>query len=334
MTACAVAICAWGCQNRAVSTTTRTPTPSPDPTLASSPAGVAAASTPAGAGRDPVVERVVRRYNYAIEFGPYAVEVDPADGGRIAAFSLDGRSVVLPRDESPEAYGSSFWPSPQSDWGWPPPPALDKWAWKVTVDGSSLVLESRVDEKLGLSATQRIAADAARGAVDIAFTLHNHGSAARRVAPWQNTRVRPGGITFYPSAEPTLPHSTLKLAPTDGVVWFAHDPATMKESGKSFGDGAEGWLAHVDGDLVFVKVFPEVPRAAQAPGEAEIELYVHESGTFVEMEQQGAYVEIAPGASSTWTVRWLVRRLPREVAAQARSGKLVAFVRALVASAR
>jgi hypothetical protein len=321
-----VAIFAWGCQNRAVSTTTRTPVPNP----ASAPTTVPPAPVPRG----PVVQRVVRRHNYEIVFGPYAIEVDPADGGRIVAFSLDGRSVVLPRDESPEAYGSSFWPSPQNDWGWPPPPALDKWEWTVALDGNALVLESRVDEKLGLSARQRIAADVARGAVDIAFTLVNHGSAPRRVAPWQNTRVRPGGITFYPSAEPTLPSSSLKLAPVDGVVWFAHEPATMKESGKSFGDGAEGWLAHVDGDLVFVKVFPEVPREAQAPGEAEIELYTHESGRFVEMEQQGAYGEIAPGASSTWSVRWLVRRLPRDVTAQPRSARLVAFVRGLVASVR
>jgi Domain of unknown function (DUF4380) len=312
-----------------VSTTTSTPTPSPNSNVASSLANVAAAPTMVPAGRDPVVERVVRRYNYAIEFGPYAVEVDPADGGRIAAFSLDGRSVILPRGESPEAYGSSFWPSPQSDWGWPPPAALDKWEWKLTVEGSALVLESRVDEKLGLSATQRIAADAPRGAVDIAFTLHNRGSAPRRVAPWQNTRVRPGGLTFYPGAEPTLPHSTLKLAPTDGVVWFAHDPATMKESGKSFGDGAEGWLAHVDGDLVFVKVFPEVPRAAQAPGEAEIELYADPGHTYVELEEQGPFRELGPGARTSWTVTWRLRRLPAAIVATVGNKDLLALARAL-----
>ncbi len=286
------------------------------------------------AGRGAVVRPVVRRQNYAIEFGPYALEVDPADGGRIVAFSLGGRSVILGRDESPEAYGSSFWPSPQSDWSWPPPPALDKWDWKATVEGSAVLLESRVDDKLGLSARQRIAADVPRGAVDIEFTLMNRGTSPRKVAPWQNTRVRPGGITFYPSADATFPNSSLKLVPTDGIVWFAHSPASMKASGKSFGDGAEGWLAQVDGDLVFVKVFPEVPREAQAPGEAEIEIYVHESGRFIEMEQQGPYVEIAPGASSTWPVRWLVREIPRGVPAEAGSAKLVAFVRGLVASVR
>src|SRR5512147_455804 len=50
---------------------------------------------------------VVRRQNYRIERAPIAVEVDPNDGGRIVEFSLDGRSVIVPVTESPEAYASS-----------------------------------------------------------------------------------------------------------------------------------------------------------------------------------------------------------------------------------
>jgi hypothetical protein len=284
--------------------------------------------------RDPAVRSVARGKNYALDFGPYSVEVDPADGGRIVSFSLSGRSVILSRDESPEAYGSSFWPSPQSDWSWPPPPALDKGEWKTTMEDGALVFESQVDDKLALSVRQRITADTASGALDIEYTLSNRGRASRRVAPWQNTRVRPGGVTFYPSATGTSPQSTLKLAPQDGIVWYVHVPSAVHESGKSFGDGAEGWLAQVDGDLLFVKVFPDVPPSAQAPGEGEIEIYVHETGRFVEMEQQGPYVEIPPGGSSSWKVRWLVRQLPSEVAAEGRGRKLVDFVRSVVVGAR
>ncbi|HEY3816233.1 MAG TPA: DUF4380 domain-containing protein [Polyangiaceae bacterium] len=286
------------------------------------------------APRDPAVRSVARGKNYGLEFGPYSVEVDPTDGGRIVSFALSGRSVVLSRDESPEAYGSSLWPSPQSDWSWPPPPALDKGEWKATQEDGALVFESKVDDKLALSVRQRITADVASGALDIEYTLSNRGGTARRVAPWQNTRVRPGGITLYPSTTATSPQSTLKLAPQDGIVWYVHVPSAVHESGKSFGDGTEGWLAQVDGDLLFVKVFPDVPPGAQAPGEGEIEIYVHESGRFVEMEQQGPYVEIPPGGASTWKVRWLVRQLPREVAAEGRGRKLVDFVRGVVAASR
>src|SRR5579864_6948899 len=71
--------------------------------------------------------------NYVIEFGHSAVEVDAADGGRIITFSFDGRSVLQSRENSPEAYGSSFWTSPQSDWVWPPPRTMDKDPWKATI---------------------------------------------------------------------------------------------------------------------------------------------------------------------------------------------------------
>jgi hypothetical protein len=102
---------------------------------------------------------VVRHENYVFEFGDYALEVDPDDGGRTVALSVAGHSAIVSRDESPEAYGSSLWPSPQSDWAWPPPPSFDKLPWRAHVDGRALVLESATDPKLGLSATERISAE-------------------------------------------------------------------------------------------------------------------------------------------------------------------------------
>jgi hypothetical protein len=78
--------------------------------------------------------------------------------------------------------------------------------------------------------------------------------------------------------------------------------------------------------------FPKVPRARQAPTEAEIELYVDRTGLFVEVEQQGAYETIAPGGVSTpWTVWFQVHALPGGVPAE-RGGALLTWVRGLVAS--
>ena len=116
-----------------------------------------------------------------------------------------------------------------------------------------------------------------------------------------------------------------------GVVWFRHDPAAFKQGVKGFADGSEGWLAHVDGDLLFVKVFADVPRQAQAPKEAEIEIYVDGAGRFVEVEQQGAYAELAPGASSSWPVRWLLRKLPAGMPVAPGSAELLSWVRTIVA---
>jgi hypothetical protein len=283
---------------------------------------------------NPIPERVVSRRNYRLSFAGYALEVDPTDGGRIVALTLDGRSVVLTRDEFPLAYGSSFWPSPQSDWNWPPPVEMDAAAWDAQVRGNTLMLTSGTNPDLGLSATQRITADPAREAFAIEFTLTNRGTSPRGVAPWQNTRVRPRGLTFFPANTGSIGESKLMLEPKNGVVWFQHDPASIPDSQKAFVDGEEGWLAQLDGDLLFLKVFPPVPADRAAPGEAEIEIYVDGKAHFVEMEQQGPYDVLAPGESSHWQVQWLVRRVPHTVVAEPESASLLAWVRELAAAVR
>lgn len=269
-----------------------------------------------------------------LESGAYAVEMDPYDGGRIVEFSLDGRSVLVTRDESPAAYGNSFWPSPQGDWDWPPPPELDRLPWHAKADGGAILLESGTNASLGLRARQRVSFVPSSHVLVIEYTLENVGQAPRRVAPWQNSRVRPRGLTFYPANGRTLPGSTLELLVSDGIAWLLHDPKTMVENMKSFGDGSEGFLAHVERDFLFVKVWDDVPREKQAPGEGEIELYVDKTGLFVEIEEQGPYEELAPGASLVWTVAWLLERVAPGVAVEPGSAALVEAARGLARRAR
>jgi hypothetical protein len=266
---------------------------------------------------------------YRLEDGPVAVEIDPADGGRLSELSLGGANVLLARGAA-ASHGSSYWPSPQRDWDWPPPAELDNLPWRASLHGGALLLESDVTSRLDLSALQRVTA--APHGVRIEHQFKNHGKQARAVAPWRNSRVAPRGLTFYPSPAAAFENSTLKLAPADdGISWLRHDPATMTENAKSFADGAEGWLAHLAGRLLLLMTFPKVPLAAQAPTEAEIELYVDRTGLFVEVEQQGPYAAIEPGASSPpWTVHFQVHAVPSDVPAD-RGAALVAWVRSLIA---
>jgi hypothetical protein len=268
------------------------------------------------------------QHGFRIEHGPLALELDPVDGGRIVELSLAGRSAVVPRSESARAYGSSFWPSPQSDWKWPPPPELDALPWQARIEGPAIVAESQENREYRLSASQRIEALSSGGFV-IDYRIRNHASTARKVAGWQNTRVRPLGLTFFPSSAPAYPESAFPLAPLDGVMWFAHSGPDDARQGKLFADGDEGWLAHLDGDLLFVKVFPEVSRERQAPGEGEVEIYVDPAGEFVEVEQQGAYEEIAPGGELHWSCRWALERLELGQHLRPGDGALVERARAL-----
>jgi hypothetical protein len=269
---------------------------------------------------------------HRLELAPYAVELDAADGGRIVELSLDGWNAVATRDESPLAYGVSFWPSPQADWDWPPPPAFDRSPWRSRPEPHAISLASDVHAPLDLAAAVRVTIE--RSGVRIDYTLENRGTTPRSVAPWQNIRRRPGGLTFYPSRGPTLPPSTLDLPLVDGVAWLLHDPKTMTENRKSFADGAEGFLAHVENGMLFVASWNDVPRERQAPGEAEIELYVDRTGLFVEIEAQGAYETLAPGASLAFTIRHSLERLPPEVRVEPANAALLEAARALVRRAR
>jgi hypothetical protein len=282
----------------------------------------------------PEAKLTVNGSRHRLELAPLAVEVDAGDGGRIVEFSREGWNAVATQADSPLAYGTSFWPSPQSDWNWPPPPEIDRLAWTPTSETQAISLESGVNAALGLAAKVRVAFASSGESVRIDYTLENRGSAARRVAPWQNTRVRPGGLTFYPARSPALPPSTLEPLVIDGVAWLLHDPKTMTENRKSFADGAEGLLAHVEAGHLFVATWNDVPRERQAPGEAEIELYVDKTGRFVEIEAQGPYEELAPGGSCVWTVFFSLERLAKATRVEPGNPALVRAARALAERAR
>lgn len=300
------------------------------PSEASAPQAPATPSSEVATAQPNVPYAITRRQNYRIEFAPYAFEIDPTGGAVILEFSLNGRSIIVPAKESPSAYGSSIWSSPQSDWGWPPPPELDALPWSAKIEGSALVLESGVSQALGLQVRQRIQAEPGTQSLLIDYEFINRGKASRKISPWQNTRVRPFGLTFYPASRPSYdyPENTLTIAPVSGISWFHHEPAAIgKDSKKSFADGEEGWMAHLDDRLLFIKQFEPSAVSEQAPKEGEVVLYVDGRAKFVEMEQQGSFAEIAPGASRHWKVRWVLRQLPDGMKAEKGNAKLVKFVR-------
>ncbi len=97
-----------------------------------------------------------------------------------------------------------------------------------------------------------------------------------------------------------------------------------------FADGAEGWIAHVEDDVLLVKSFGDTTPSEAAPGESEIELYADGAHTYVEVENQGAYASIAPGATATWTVRWYLHKLDATVSVKVGSADLLSVVRSLL----
>ncbi len=270
---------------------------------------------------------------HTLGFDDVTMDVDAALGGRVTALRLGGRNLVIGPDVDPDNFGSTFWTSPQAAWGWPPVPEIDHLPYEVESSGppGSLALRGPTSASLGVAVSKRFAVDAARGALRFGFAIRNHTSAPVKAAPWQISRVPPGGLTFFPTGDGSFPPSNLAVQQTPEVTWYAYDPAAVTDHQKLFADGREGWIAHVHGDALWIKTFAAVPRARQAPGEAQIEIYANPTHTYVEVEVQGAYDDIAPGAALEWRLTWLVRRLPETIPRGSGSAALVAHVRSLVA---
>jgi hypothetical protein len=271
---------------------------------------------------------------YTFTFGDTVFAVDAAKAGRIVTFSLAGKNILTAAKNSQDNnWGSTFWPSPQSDWNWPPPSELDPGPYVALVSGATLSMSSPTADGLGLSVTKKFSVDISAGAVTVEYGFVNRGTQARSVAPWEISRVASGGLTFFPMGDgaPTKGmQDLLELHISAGVAWFACDTTPVKSDQKVFADGHEGWIAHVDGNLLLVKAFTDTPPSQAAPGEAEIELYTDAGHSYVEVENQGAYARLAPGATATWTVRWFLRCLDPSVSVQPGSAALLSTVRALV----
>jgi len=131
-----------------------------------------------------------------------------------------------------------------------------------------------------------------------------------------------GAVTYAPYTDPTF-----TLNEMAGDLWYVSAP--VNHDSKALADGT-GWLAQVTPDrLLAVVSYPDLDPAAAAPGEAEVEVYT--DGEYVEIEQQGALVTLAPGGMSVWTVRWKLRRVPGGTAIAAGSADLAALAAATLA---
>lgn len=269
---------------------------------------------------------------YIFQLDNTVFAVDAHLGGRIVTCSLGGRNILTGPAIDPANHGSTFWSSPQSDWGWPPPPEIDSAPYAAKIDGATLLLQGAPAPILGLGVEKAFSADRHTGVVTVKYTMKNHGTQARQAAPWEIARVAAGGLTFFPVGEGEFRkgmQDLLKPVVRDGVAWFAYDASAITADQKLFADGREGWIAHVDGDVLLVKSFVDTTPAQAAPGEGEIEIYANAAHTYVEVENQGAFVTLKPGEASTWTVRWLLRKVDLNATPEG-SAPLLRLVRNLV----
>ena len=266
---------------------------------------------------------------YAVSIGDRTLTVDAGHGGKILSFKLGEQEVLAqnpaaapqpapaegqpPRRRwfNPNSYGSTFWTSPQKEWNWPPVSEYDSLPYTAEIkDGPvqvlnvavpALFLEGQVS-KYGYKVCKMITVDPSDLAFIITYSIVNESGETRKVAPWEITRVPNGGfLEFDATPEGVTPADLMKVTFDDGMATLEVDVAN--ENRKINVDG-KGWLSFRDNGLVLTQRFPDIAPEEAAPGEAEIQVYIDARKSFVEIEAQGPYTELAPGGKLDWTVRW------------------------------
>ncbi|MEY2979771.1 MAG: DUF4380 domain-containing protein [Prochlorotrichaceae cyanobacterium] len=282
---------------------------------------------------------------YRLDGDTVRVTVDPLHGGRITDFrlwqdSLWGDNILLPDTVEPETYGSTFWLSPQSNWNWPPDATIDRLPYKAIITGETLTLESGVSPTLGIQVSKHIHPEG--NGIRLDYDIHPvsqvNPTSPLFYAPWEVSRVAGSGLTLFPVGSGLSAIQGFDPPPilqAQGIAVWDHQAQQITaiaepRDQKLFADGAGGWLAHVDGGVLFVKQFPDLPPDAIAPGESEIEVYATASQRYLELEVQGPYDLLREGTPQTWTVQWQLRSLPPALVPMANNPQFLDWIRHVV----
>ena len=259
------------------------------------------------------------------------VEVDPNTGGRITSFKLGDQDILLQKNINKENYGSTLWPAPQN-WPWPPSSVLDRMAYASSVQGDTLILTSYPDQLTGLRFSKSFSINVRQNALTIQYTITNISEQSLSVGPWEVTRVPSGGISFFPvDSLSQQPSSNLESTFTKrGVTWFKYNKSLLTSDQKLFQGGRLGWLAHINNGLLFVKSFPDIKQNEVAPGQGEVEIFVSEFHTYIELENHGMYSFLKPGESLHYPVTWYLQLVNPSIKAEMFNDDLVNAVNAIV----
>lgn len=243
---------------------------------------------------------------YTLTVGHVTMDVDANNGARIVSLRYDS-TEVLSQINAPNMYGSTFWTSPQKEWNWPPVREHDMAPYSVEQRDGAIIMTSQLSEKFPVIIRKRFEVDEADQCIVVTYTIRNASTEARRVAPWEITRVlAQGTITFEAPVESITPAGLMPFVEKDGLATYEIDH--VEGQNRKINADGKGWLSFERDGLRLTKRFPDLDPSQPAPDEAEIQIYVHQGNAYVELESQGAYTTLQPEEELDWTVRWYLTK--------------------------
>jgi hypothetical protein len=84
---------------------------------------------------------------YSLQNGKVTMTINAQHGAKILSFKYEEQEIIS-QLRRPEAFGSTFWTSPQKEWYWPPIPEYDKQAYQVEHKDNVLRMTSEVSQRM------------------------------------------------------------------------------------------------------------------------------------------------------------------------------------------
>ncbi len=249
--------------------------------------------------------------------------------GRVVSFSWNEDEFLLDSNRESVYYGATLWPAPQQYW-WPVDEALDGQPYRlVSKSGTQFHIQS-LPGKSGLQ-FEKIFTLQPDTSIHILYRIRNGGKTEKKVGAWELIRT-PYGTTFFPgTTAQELTQSNLQhVRHHDGVMWYDFNPMEIQTAQKLFTGAAQGWIAHRKDNLLFIKSYPDLLEGQIAPGHGEVELFVNESATYVELETHGEYVGLQLNDSISYAVVWYLRNFPSALDGDQQKYKWPDYVRSFL----
>lgn len=250
---------------------------------------------------------------------------DKGIGGRVVSFMVEGKELLSSYKVHARFFGSSLWLSPENKWRGMG--RLDDSEYAVEqITNTTIQLRSKDDSVRGFYFRKIFTINAKDSSVTLLYSITNISKDPQEVSPWEVTRVPTGGLAFFPRGlYPALAKSNVPVKESAGLVWYPYD-TTTKDHQKLFIHGAEGWTAYVSDGFIFIKKYPEIKTDGSAPGEENVELYVNQQKTYMELENQGEYQKLQNNETARYEVKWYARRLPAGMVVDVGNESLTQFV--------
>lgn len=245
--------------------------------------------------------------------GDMSFSVSAKTGGRIVSFKRAEQELLTTGEIHPLYYGATLWPSPQRFF-WPPSPILDTEPYHAEVKGNTLRLTSERDSLKNFRFIKEFSISKKDTAIIINYIIENISDSVQSVAAWNVVRVL-GGITFFSIKDRQLNNLQSNLEYTseeDGILWYEYAENATKRGQKLFATTEESWLAHQQGNLLFIKDFPSTGVKDLPVLHGEVEIFLSPNSSYVELESHGKYTRLKKGESLSYLQKWSLIYLPED----------------------